>query len=207
MSRYGKWVGCFGLGGLEPLSRGVWKLSAQGILAKGGAHLRAFSPRPEIANLIPQPNLPGEQQRLWALLWGTFPEPQGDHASGTKKGLFQNPMIGPLLFASPSPGQTLQSPTCLSGQEGGLCFLPPRWGVKAQRAGPFAYALLQGTGCLSQLEGEVRWKAALATQNGGGCKTEGRWGRGGRTTTCGGRELLLGDQVSLPSNREVPGCA
>lgn len=48
------------MGGLEPLSRGVWKLSAQGILAKDGAYLRAFSPRPEIANLIPQPNLPGE---------------------------------------------------------------------------------------------------------------------------------------------------
>lgn len=64
MSRYGKWVGRFGLGGWKPLSGEVWKLSAQGIPARDGAQSSAFSLSPEIARLspLPQPNLPREKQ-------------------------------------------------------------------------------------------------------------------------------------------------
>lgn len=54
--------------------------------------------------------------------------------------------------------------------------------------------------------GRCAGKQPWPHEDGGGCKTKARWGWGGGTTTCGGRELLLGDQVSLPSNREVPDC-
>lgn len=82
--------------------------SAQGVLARGsqGSLGGLFSRRWQGWFLFPSLTYLVINRSLTSLFAerGPFPEPQGDHASSSKTGFFQNLSLGPL-YCLPSPAQ------------------------------------------------------------------------------------------------------